>query len=173
MAASAAATVAVRGRAHSAAASAARYRWFGRRAYWRLRRSLISVAWAGRPSGGELCCRPCRRRPRFRSGVAGQHFAQAHGHVGHVRHFARGRRFGPGFYDNDYGWCGYERSLLHKRLAIQAIPLGYGRVRQQRGQSIPQAYRPRVYFPRGRWLLKCDRLPPRSGEIKRFLSGPA
>ena len=43
----------------------------------------------------------------FAPGIAGQHFAQARGRFGHDRHFARGRRFLPGFYDNDYGWCGY------------------------------------------------------------------
>ena len=40
-------------------------------------------------------------RGAFAPGVAAQHFAQARGHFG--RHFARGRRFVPGFYDNDYG----------------------------------------------------------------------
>ena len=79
-----------------------------------------------RPSGRELWCRPSRRRSRaFAPGVAGQHFAQARGHVGHDRHFARGRRFGPGFYDNDYGWCGYGYPYYTTSCYPGEYPLGY------------------------------------------------
>jgi len=61
----------------------------------------------------------------FAPGVAGQRFAQAHGHVGHVRHFARGRRFGPGFYDNDYGWCSYGYPYYTTSCYPGEYPLGY------------------------------------------------
>ena len=61
----------------------------------------------------------------FAPGVAGQHFAQARGHVGHVRHFARGRRFGPGFYDNDYGWCSNGYPYYTTSCYPGEYPLGY------------------------------------------------
>ena len=61
----------------------------------------------------------------FAPGVAGRHFAQARGHFGHVRHFVRGRRFGPGFYDDDYGWCGYGYPYYTTSCYAGEYPLGY------------------------------------------------
>jgi hypothetical protein len=64
-------------------------------------------------------------RGAFAPGVAGQHFAQARGHFGHDRRFARGRRFVPGSYDNDYGWCSYGYPYYTTSCYSGEYPLGY------------------------------------------------
>ena len=72
------------------------------------------------------------------------HFAQARGHFGHDRHFARGRRFAPGFYDNDYGWRGYGYPVLHNLLLSGRAPTRVPTSVSIAGRSYPASeHRPR------------------------------